>query len=537
MKRLINLTVFQLAEKIDLESFKTRKSAAKVISIRLAFITAWTLLIFGILDRGVVHFLGFPPDYWMIGFVVGVIIIISFFTSMSSIIVNLFYASDNSFLLAFPVKTNEVFFSKLIYLIVLELRRSLTFILPLLIAFGMVAGLGVGFFLLIPVYLFVIALLPMLMAGALSIPTVYLLQLLKKNSVIAVSFFIVVMSLLAFLFWQGLSQLDVQISFFAAWRQIYYMTIDFASSVTRSLWLTRHIADMIFLQNNVIPFIIVLGFMFGCLGIILLAVRPFYFHMAMLGSHHKPKKSKPRQNQTKIPKSAFTVFAKKEAIIMFRSPNLLFNFFLFTLLMPFIIFAANTFLNIIEIRSIGEQIKLVANAGLIMLVAMSSNGYSASAVSREGGVFYLTKTSPLSLRSQMLAKIFFNTLIATPMILVSCIIVTALTGATWWQMTFVFLAITVINVAHMFWSFEIDMLRAKVGGLDDTQVTENNANMGTSILIGLALAVLATAYFGLNVFFEQQWLIWIKVLVFPILFVIIRFYLLDIKLKHAFNSI
>ena len=78
----------------------------------------------------------------------------------------------------------------------------------------------------------------------------------------------------------------------------------------------------------------------------------------------------------------FASLLKKETLCIFRSPTDIFEYFLFTLLMPFIVFTYDQLLTTITVNQAGINMIAGAHVMVVAILAMLSNIVSASAISR-----------------------------------------------------------------------------------------------------------------------------------------------------------
>ncbi len=111
------------------------------------------------------------------------------FLSAFSYISSMFFAKDNEIMLNLPVPQTTVFFSKLLVSYVNELLISTVIVLPATVITAIAAAqagvaLGAQFYLLIPVAVLLLPLLPMLILSIVSFPIAVVIQKLSKRPVL-----------------------------------------------------------------------------------------------------------------------------------------------------------------------------------------------------------------------------------------------------------------------------------------------------------------------------------------------------------------
>ena len=86
--------------------------------------------------------------------------------------------------------------------------------------------------------------------------------------------------------------------------------------------------------KNILPFMAICAVLFY---LTILVIKPLYFKVAMSSLEKTAKEvDKPKEFKHSKP---FVSLIKKEMLSIFRSPSEIFEYFLFTLLMPFIVFS------------------------------------------------------------------------------------------------------------------------------------------------------------------------------------------------------
>lgn len=96
----------------------------------------------------------------------------------------LFFSKDNAFLATLPIKPTQIFFAKLAYVAVNELIFAGTVGLIVLIIYGVVAKLGVLYYILGIIAVAIAPLLSLLASSILLFPLMYIMSFVKKNTIL-----------------------------------------------------------------------------------------------------------------------------------------------------------------------------------------------------------------------------------------------------------------------------------------------------------------------------------------------------------------
>lgn len=176
--------------------------------------------------------------------------------------------------------------------------------------------------------------------------------------------------------------------------------------------------------------------------------------------------------------------------------------------MPIIVFAYDQLLLTLVVSQTGVTLVAAAHLLIVSIMATLSNVVSATALSREGGNFYLMKTMPVNYYTQSLAKLTFNMIFT-----MGALVLTTIISAFYLPISTVLLTYTVvslISIAHILISFEFDLKNPTLDWYDSNEVTQLNKNTTLSILRGLSLSLMSAVFITFfagskNMFFP--WLI------------------------------
>ena len=194
LSTLKTLTMMQLKEKMDfsyLRSFKATLFHYIFFIIEFAAITAICYFLF--------YFAGLLSLFSQSGDTPNSVMALIFIFMMALSVVfatfglvkSLYMSRDNLVLLTFPATPSLVFLSKLLVYYVYEFKKNFMFLIPLFCAFGLIKGVALYYYLWIILLFTLVAALPVFLSALLSIPTLYLVQWLKKVKILQYSLIIV----------------------------------------------------------------------------------------------------------------------------------------------------------------------------------------------------------------------------------------------------------------------------------------------------------------------------------------------------------
>jgi hypothetical protein len=173
-------------------------------------------------------------------------------------------------------------------------------------------------------------------------------------------------------------------------------------------------------------------------------------------------------------------------------------------------------------------------------MASASNTSSALAITKEGSEFVLLKTAPADTKNMAWAKIFFNLVFSSIMIVISFIIVILFckrienTNVLWMLL----IATLLINAGLIFWSFQIDIMHPHLREYASSNDESSFNNAAESIKVGLVVSVLFTVIallflMGGDVSVVQ----WFRIIGISAAFLAARTYIFVCYLKYVFPTI
>ena len=174
---------------------------------------------------------------------------------------------------------------------------------------------------------------------------------------------------------------------------------------------------------------------------------------------------------------------------------------------PYVLFIMMGIFTSINLNEYGVYLTVAFSGFVTLLMCCASNTDSALAITKEGSEFVLLKTVPANCVHMAWAKIFFNLIYSSVMIIISFVLVIVFcpmfdktsTGYPWpwlidndwlWAMM---VAVLFVNSGMIFWSFQIDIMNPRLREYATSGDTSHMSNGGKSVVIGLIVAVAFTA--------------------------------------------
>ncbi len=530
MHTLIKLLHLQIDNKSDILKTKSLKKMLIAIFKRILLLIA---LIGGIgyLTIGLVG-LGFKINVEFLAIILLALQVISLIFGIGSIITNLYLSKDNELLMGLPITPNQLFMSKILLIYFHELLINAFMSIPLFLALGVFGQMGFVFYLCIPIYIIILPLLPIALAAFLSIPVMMVLKFLKKHMYFSVGLVLLIVATLLTLYVNLLGSIAGG--------------FDIASKQIETI---RQVNKVVSQVGKVLPLYYQLGkamisfdswgwifiYFVGCQAILVLTVlfiRPLYFKTAMSNLENT---FKIKTNKAYKERSPFMSLLIKEIKCVFRSPGNVFEYFLFTLLMPVIVLAYDKLLLTISVNTAGQNMIAGSHLMIVAILAMLSNIISASSISRDGGNFYISKIVPVNYYTQIGAKLVFNAVFTVGAIFVTMCISFIYQNAL--QVILGSIAVMFASIGHIAMSLDIDIKTPILNyqGNEDNSAMKKNTLKST--LLGLGIGIIMGLIVIGFAFKEMTILPYVLLVIAGLAFGIYRIYMLVLRIHLQYDKI
>ncbi len=484
MAMILDLLRLQIDNKTDL--FKTatpKKMAMSILKAALA-------LLVGIVGIAVLLFrvfsLGIHINAEMLAIVLLVIQGASVIFSVGHIISTLYMCPDNEMLICLPVTPNQLFISKIMLLYCKELGVNAIISLPIMISLGFLGGLGASFYLSLPLLLLIMPCFSIALAALISLPVMAVIRFLKPRPLLSIAVILALVGacLFGYLAFIGnfVESFNIASKQLETVRQINATILRVGSKIP----IYFRFASAMLSFGKWYFFAIYLAISAAVFTVTIFLIRPLFFRIAM-SSLENTAKEKQRSGHFRK-SSPFLSLIGREIRCVFRSPSDIFEYFLFTLLMPFIVYSYDKLLMSITVNQAGVNMISGSHVMIVAILAMLSSIVSASAISREGVNFHTTKTIPVSFYEQVFAKLVFNAIFTVGALLLTMIVSFFIYPV--WQVALGTLSVAFAAIGHIAWSIDMDIKNPTINLQGNEQASNLSKSTPKSLLSGLVIGFL-----------------------------------------------
>lgn len=538
MKRILLLLKLQIDNKFDILKTKNPKAMLPaLVKYAVLLMLASLALSFGISE--VVN-IGIIVNRELLAIILLAVQLVSVVFAIGNVIKTLYMSKDNELLICLPVTPNQLFVSKILMIYIREFAVNAAMLIPLFLVLGSFArfgasSFGVEYYLSIIPLLLLLPIIPIVISAFLSIPIMAVVKFLKKHPLLAI---LVIFSSVAACLWVYIGFIGTFVSDFDIVNKQY-------ETVRRLNGQIFEIGQSIFLYYRLSGVLVSFSewhffpiFALGCVAVFALTIlftRYFFFKTAMSSIENTIRTVKVKTSLKK--KSPLASLFTKEVLCVFRSPSDVFEYFLFTLLMPFIVFSCDRLLMSItdKVNLTGINMIAAAHVMVVAILAMLSNISSASVVSRDGGNFYFSKIIPVNYFTQIFAKFFFNAVFTIGALIVTAIISCFIYPV--WQIVLGTLAVAMAAIGHIAYSIDTDIKHPTVFNGGDENSTAISKSTPKSLVYGLAVGFIMGCILIFMSYLENALLPYILINVLAFIFMIYRVYTLILRINLRYDKI
>jgi hypothetical protein len=261
--------------------------------------------------------------------------------------------------------------------------------------------------------------------------------------------------------------------------------------------------------------------------------RYFFFKAAMSNLENTIKTVE--NNKPFKERSILASLFIKEVRCVFRSTTDVFEYFLFTILMPFIVFSYDKLLMTITVNQAGVNMIAGAHVMVVAILAMLSNISSASAISRDGGNFHTSKTIPVDYYTQIFAKFLFNAVFTLIALLVTAVVSMFIYPA--WQILLGTLAVAMAAVGHIAYSIDSDIKDPTVNNGGDEKSSTVSKSTPKCLVYGLAVGFIMGMIVILMSSMKNAVIPYIVIIALALVFMIYRVNTLILRINLKYDKI
>lgn len=551
MKSLFILVMMQLKEQMNFKRYQVEN--VKFFHILLSIVGAIVKFVvvtafclgFLIISRmlGLFSFQGLPVPDTVISLVFSVMLLASVISCTVGLTKSMYYARDNAVLLTLPCPSLHVYLSKLIIFFIFEIRRNLSFLVPMFIAYYITHGYSAGAYLWMLFCMIWVSLFTVAIGAIFSIPAMWIANFFRQNKWLQITAMVATVAGAAVALFYAISLIPANIDLVAAWSTTYWQIQDFLEAYSNNfsylydftrmlLGEIEHLDIYFNIGRTLLRFLVLAGSTLGILGVGLLVVRPLFYKMASTPFEYLKKYVKPKKNKAKgkVFSSIHTNF-----LITVKNTNTIFANIGILISVPMLIFLLNKIFLAMKTREMGDNMIVAFNVLIMLLIVLNANCAISSLFSRDGQSSYLIKTLPSKYTLPIVAKLIPNTLFGVLAVAATAPILAITLPIATKDIAHIICAVEFIFIAHMFYSAQLDLMNPQTQLYASVGSTVSNSNETKSTVSAFLISFLtAGAVFFL--LFEGAGYVYLKLILVALGILIYRTWMFFSMLKLYYKE-
>ncbi len=544
MKALKTLVMMQLKDKLDLSFVKSKRGLIfKIVLsvVKLVAVTAVFYLLFFVCNMlGVFYPSGYIPDT-VANVLFTVMQLMSVVTCIVGLTQALYMTADNRVLLTLPASSATVFFSKLIMYYVFELKRNVTFTLPMFIAYGMING-AVWYYYLWLIFCFAfISMIPVVIGALVSIPALFVATFVKQFKWLQLSLMFVASGLIVWGIVALIGVIPPNINIMGTWGSLFLSIQRFLNGFAKALYPfycltlmivggTLRIGSKLFAGDTFAYFGVMLACLAVALGLAYLLAKPLFIRMAARQFEFEKMVVPPKKNK---------VFNKKFSPVLetlqmnVRSGRYVLSAIVQLALPAIAILLLNKLYASMNTNYTGEVMTKTFNLLVMLVITVAFNNEYATVYSKEANARNIIKTRPQNPIYTLLGRIAPR--IAIIVLSTFAVVITAVSVSSSDKGELVMMGMVTlfVSVAHLLWCAEMDVMHSYADQYATVGVQFDSPNERNATIVGFLLsAFFAFAYYFLSDRGTTSSIV--KGIIIAAVFLAARIYLYVTRIKHYF---
>ncbi len=239
MKSLYILVMMQLKEQLNLKRYKSNLKFFNIMLASLGEILKFVLIVvlcgaFLIVYKSLLSLNGSVAPLSVISLVFSAMLVMSIISCTAGLTKSMYYARDNAVLLTLPCTPLQVYLSKLIIFFIFEVKRSLSFVVPMFLAYFITMGyFWEGSYNSAWPYIWMlfcvlwISLFTVAIGAVLSIPAMWIGNFFRQQKWLQITALVLTVTLVVLAVFVGISLIPDNIDLVAEWSSFFWKIMNF----------------------------------------------------------------------------------------------------------------------------------------------------------------------------------------------------------------------------------------------------------------------------------------------------------------------
>lgn len=397
---------------------------------------------------------------------------------------------EDDILIYQPINTGIVFIYKLLKIYLSQLLSTIFMILPMSIVVDKLFVLtgGVLYYFLLLVIVFLLPLMSCAIATLLSIPYIAISKRIQSQFVLKIVLYSIIVAAGFYAYGIFLNVLSDLIRS-GNIRYIFDLkTVNLINETCAHLYPSNFFVNILLNDNVFINMLIVVGCSLVAVAISYFIIKKMYLNIMQ---DQLEGESSLYRKKIKLKKhSPLMSLVIKEFNVVLRTPTYAFQYFAMSISLPLMVYMCSFLLESMLSTLTFINCNYALAIFVVSMFSILTNTFCTTNISRDGKMFGILKTLPLSIKQIVNAKVLFCSIVSFASVFVSSYVLFATGFLNFAYFVITFVIGFIFSLVQIAYATRKDMKNPYFPNNDKEEVIEGNANMSTLIFVSLIITVL-----------------------------------------------
>lgn len=433
-----------------------------------------------------------------------------------------------------PLSSTQLFVAQLLIVFIYLLAISFLLIIPIMLIFAISSQVISAIFVLrlIPACLLA-PIVPFAIATLFVVPVAYIMTLIEDKNWLKLILFLVILGVSFFLYSKFLNFLADYYIHQRVDADSKNLIVKFIHTLDNGWNAFAYISNIIFGQKiwQSVGIVLAVGVVILAIGIVISIPIHKKMRVNVIEGNKKSvyKTTKLTQN------NAFVAIFKNEFKSIVRTHTYAYFYLGIAIVTPVMVLLTNKLIQKVGTAQIGSSIMFGISLVIMLVFMCIINSFSASAISREGREFYITKIIPVSYKTQLLAKGLLNQVISTGALILSVAILCCMQFVSILQGLIIFIVSLITSVGLIANGFNINVVNPSINKRERGEESQMNSTL--TMIIGFAICALDGILALVLKFFIDESIIYIILIAISVVYAIINVVVFHFTIDKKYSMI
>lgn len=427
--------------------------------------------------------------YELLTMVFSVVLIINILVGIKNIHSALLESKDVEVLLCQPISSGELFAYKLIKIYFSQIISSLLVLIPSSIVLDNLTYLGgVGYYAVIIGEVLLLPLVSCAIASLLAIPFNYISRFISQHFILHLISYVLLLLVGFSLYGVFLKELTYLVSSGKLTMVFDIITVTKIGEICSKLYPINFFSNLLVGKSiaTSILFLLLIGVIgFVIAGLIIKSMYNVILQKRMEGTvKYYGKKTKYKM------RNPVWSLIYKEFLVVLRTPSYAFQYFATAFTLPVMVYICVNLMQDMMKTLTFVNCDFEIAVFTISAFAVLTNTFCTTNISRDGKMYGMLRTLPVSGKTVVWSKVIFCSIISIASVLASVITLLAVGYLSWWQALTLFFSASILSFAEIAFSTRKDLNKPHLPESDKDEVEEGNSTVSSLIFLGLITSII-----------------------------------------------